>query len=146
MRITELETQYTDIMWFAVDKLGNIIECTSGIYGNVPEFVCMSKENTDFLENYFINILEKSTDAIILKDESFGTALLDDCKELSQKGLYCFDAYNGREHREYYTKISEPVVSLKLEKLPNDIQNLLKNNILDEVVSEINVLNVKNAY
>ena len=40
MRITELETRYTDIMWFAVDKLGNILECTSGIYGNIPEFVC----------------------------------------------------------------------------------------------------------
>ena len=146
MRITELETQYTDIMWFAVDKSGNIIECTSGIYGNVPEFVCMSKENTDFLENYFLNILKKSTDAIILKDVSFGTALLDDCKELSQKGLYCFDSYNGKEHREYYTKISEPAIALKLENLPIYIQNLLKNNILNEVVSEVDVLRVEHAY
>ena len=50
MRITEIDLQCEDIMWFGVDNQNHIFACTSAGCGNVPEFVCKSKENTTFLE------------------------------------------------------------------------------------------------
>lgn len=47
MRITEIDLQCEDIMWFGIDN--HIFECTSAGCGNVPEFVCESKKNTKIL-------------------------------------------------------------------------------------------------
>ena len=49
MRISIIDLQCEDIMWFGVDKNNYIFECTSAGCGNVPEFVCCSKENTNKL-------------------------------------------------------------------------------------------------
>ena len=53
MRISEIELQCEDVMWFAADSNGNIFECTSAGCGNVPEYICKSKEDTDTLLDYF---------------------------------------------------------------------------------------------
>lgn len=55
MRITAIELQCEDIMWFGIDNNNHIFECTSAGCGNVPEFVCISKENTESLLNFFMN-------------------------------------------------------------------------------------------
>ena len=54
MRYTEIDLQIEDIMWFGIDLNGYIFSCTTAGAANVPEFVCKSKEQTEFLADYFI--------------------------------------------------------------------------------------------
>ncbi len=39
--------------------------------------------------------LPRSTTSILVQGENFGTKLLDECQIVSQKGIYCFDAFDG---------------------------------------------------
>lgn len=145
MRISEVEVEYSDIEWFATDKKQKIMRFTSGLYGYVPEFVCASKENVEVLCKFFRS-LKRSTDAMILQNDNFGNKLLDECKQLSQKGIYCFDSFDGVKDSIFYTKISEPMQPVLLYTLPQHIQNIMKFNILDVDVDHINIINVTNAY
>lgn len=146
MIITQQELQYEDIQWFAIDLKGHIISFTSGVYGNVPEFICKSRENLEILADYFTDNLKIKSDAIILKDFSFGKELILDCMSLSEKGMYCFDAYDGKNHTQYYSKISEPSVPLYFADLPQNIKEIIKLNLIEIDVSKTNIVEVKNAY
>ena len=64
MRISELEVEYEDILWFAIDKFHRVIAFTSGVYGYVPELFCRSKEETILIENYFDNCGKKRRQSI----------------------------------------------------------------------------------
>ena len=75
MRISELEVEYEDILWFAIDKFHRVIAFTSGVYGHVPEFVCRSKEETILIENYFDNC-GKRTEIKHIKGIEFGEKLI----------------------------------------------------------------------
>lgn len=145
MRISELELEYSDIEWFAIDKNQKVMRFTSGLYGHVPEFVCSSKEKTDLLCSYCEN-LTNFTEAIILKGNSFGVKLLNECREISQKGIYCFDAFDGLDDTTSYTKISEPKQPIYFHELPAPIQNIMKDNFLDVDVDAADVISVINAY
>lgn len=69
MRISEIDLQCEDIMWFAIDSKGNIFECTSAGCGNVPEYVCKSREETDILLEYFTEKAPVVTKAKLLIPE-----------------------------------------------------------------------------
>ena len=56
MRITNIDLQCEDLMWFAIDQNGCVLEFTSGGMGNVPEFVCADRESNDLLVNFFIGL------------------------------------------------------------------------------------------
>ena len=51
MRITKIDLQCYDYLWFAIDANGCIIAFTSGGIGDVPEFVCRSKSETKNWKN-----------------------------------------------------------------------------------------------
>lgn len=53
MRYTEIDLQCEEIMWFGIDNNGCIFMCATGGCGNVPEFICKSKENVGILEEFF---------------------------------------------------------------------------------------------
>ena len=53
MRFSEIEFQCEDITWFGVDANNHIVAFASDGIGNIPEFVCRSKEETDELYNFF---------------------------------------------------------------------------------------------
>ena len=53
MRYTIIDLQCEDILWFGLDINGNVLAFTSGGSGNVPEFVCRSKEETELLIDFF---------------------------------------------------------------------------------------------
>lgn len=146
MRITEEETEYEDIMWFAVDNIGNIAMFTSGVYGNVPEFICKSRENVESLIKFFCDELKCTTQAIALKDKSFGTELISDCKVLSQKGLFCYDSFDGNNHINSYLKITEPVKPLVISSLPKHIQNIIIGNKMDNIIFGQESIHVEHAY
>lgn len=145
MRITEIDLQCDDIMWFAIDNNGYIISFTSGGEGNVPEFVCRSKEETETLESFFMNLPTGLSNAVLLIDKD-GSALSTDAEALSQKGIFCFDICSDPDFEYGYYKISYPEKRLQLSDLPADIQSIISDHIIDIDVSAADRIMVENAY
>ena len=144
MRISEIELCYTDLDWFAIDKNKKIMCFTSGGYGNVPEFVCASKENTELLSEFFENAHDCTT-AIVVQDEKSGVNL-DYWRAASQKGLYCFDAVDGQDDTPSYTKISVPEQPLYFHELPPHIQSIIETNFVDTDADIADTIIVDHAY
>ena len=112
MRYTDLDLETTDLQWFGVDRLGRIATFTSGGQATVPEFVCRSQEENEWLLDFFLDQLGKSTAYLLhVKDED--NDLIKDCKLLSEKGLYCFDVLFDESDIEY-TLQSSPQVPILL--------------------------------
>ena len=144
MRITEIDLQCEDVMWFGVDKQNHVFECTSAGCGNVPEFVCKSKENTAFLVDFFVQELNEFTQENLLVNYNNANELLNDCIQLSRKGIYCFDIFEKNEKQ--YVKIIEPIKPLHFDELPQKVKELLNVNRVDvDVMNEV-VISVKHAY
>ena len=140
MRITNIDLQCEDIIWFAVDKNGFIVEFTSGGIGNVPEFVCADREANDLLVNYFMNELAQSTsEQLVVPYED--NDLINDAIMLSRKGVFCFDASG-----DSYDKLSIPETPLNVEKIPSDIKKILLKRILDVDVVLVDTVEVAHAY
>ncbi len=146
MRITEIELQYEDIMWFGMDCKKHIFECTSAGYGNVPEFVCKSKENLDVLVHFFMNELEESTSEKMCVQGKPGNELYEDCALLARKGIYCFDVCEDENRGEQYIKIAEPIRPLSYDTLPQQIQEILCECKIDVEVAETDDIYVQHAY
>lgn len=123
MRYTDIDLETSDIMWFAIDKNGYIGAFTSGGMNIVPEFVCRSKEETELLEDYFLNSLSPST-AYILDVCDADNFLMRDSKSLSEKGLFCFNM--SEEAKTDYDLLAHPQIPQNFESLPKNIYNILK--------------------
>lgn len=128
MRFSKEELEYSDITWFAIDKQGKIIELTSAGSGHVPEFICESKENANILEDYFEN---KASNNFI---------------EFSEKRLYYFDAYDGKNRTTNYIKKSSPSNPLLISQLPKHIFDILSNNRLNIDAESVDSITVEHAY
>lgn len=89
MRYSEIDLQCEDITWFGVDANNHIAAFASGGIGNIPEYVCKSKEETEALYDYFYDILGKLTTEHALVAES--NSLVSEFVDSSSKGLFCFD-------------------------------------------------------
>ena len=144
MRISEMDLQIEDIMWFATDIKGNIFECTSAGCGNVPEYICKSREETDKLLDYFMNqasVITKTKLLIPAKDND----LVNDAISLSSKGLFCFDItdYNNTDK---YNCISLPERALNISDLPEDIRQIMSDHIYNGDVSKERSITVNHAY
>lgn len=147
MRITIIDLQIEDIMWFAIDKNGCVIEFTTGGRADVPEFVCRSKEETELLEEFFMNLPVGFSNAELLIDRD-GSPLATDSEALAKKGIFCFDACSEFDY-EYmygYYKIAYPDKTLHLLDLPQNIRNIMADHIIDVDVSETDRITVKHAY
>lgn len=144
MRISEIDLQCEDIMWFATDNHGNIFECTSAGCGNVPEYVCKSREETEVLVDYF---MEKApiitTSKLLITSEN--NKLTEDIQKLSSKGLFCFDITNYADD-DKYTCISIPEKPINISELPTDIQHLLSDHIYNGDISQERTITVEHAY
>lgn len=144
MRITEIDLQCEDIMWFGIDNQNHIFECTSAGCANVPEFVCQSKENTGALIAFFMDELDEFTQAKLLVEYADTNQLLNDCIQLSRKGIYCFDIY--KENERQYAKIVEPVEPLNYDTLPQKIKDIFVDNRVDIDVMKEKIISVEHAY
>lgn len=146
MRYTEIDLQIDDIMWFGVDMNGCIFACTSAGIANVPEFVCKSKEQTEFLADYFIEKLEKTT-AETLETPYTDNPLMNDAVLLAQKGVFVFDAVtNNINHNGEYGKIVSPKIPIRYVTLPDDIKKLLQDHIVAVDAAKEKYICVKHAY
>ncbi len=144
MRISEIDLQCEDIMWFSTDLKGNIFECTSAGCGNVPEYVCRSREETEILLHYFMKkapVITEPTLLIPAEDND----LINDAKNLASKGLYCFDIADY-DNDDKYNCIATPQKALNKSDLPDDIQRLLTDHIYNGDVSTEHTITVDHAY
>ena len=144
MEYTEIDLQIEDIMWFGVDKNGYVFECTSGGLGNVPDFVCKSKKNTEILLTFFTEEAQEFTTGKIASEVPSDCQLYEDCKNLVRKGLTCFDILDATDGS--YTKIGSPVELLSVLRLPPKIQDILRLHIVDIDLATTETLKVKHAY
>ncbi len=144
MRISEIDLQCEDIMWFATDSNGNVFECTSAGCGNVPEYVCKSREETEALLDYFMKKAPSLTTSKLLipADDS---DLIGDVKKLASKGLYCFDITDYDKDNQYNC-IATPGKAIHVSELPADIQKLLIDHIYNGDVSIEHTITVDHAY
>lgn len=150
-RIDAGECEYMDVEWYGVDRQGNIAVFCSGGEGNLPEFVCESKERANELIEYFDKI-EKSTSSILMFTQTQIGHAEQTARDFSDKGLYYFDADDGTKlggcsfHR-YYTKHSCPQKPLKYELLSKHIREILKFNLMEiDDFSLADTIYVKHAY
>ena len=148
-RILADECEYMDAEWYGVDKKGNIAVFCSGGVGNLPEFVCESRERVDKLLDFF-EVLKKITSSFLMFPQSKGA---EQCaRGFSDKGLYYFDANDGTRpglctFHKYYTKQSCPKFPLKYEQLPEQIREILKHNFMEvEAFSLMQTIYVDQAY
>lgn len=140
MRITMIDLQCEDLMWFAVDPEGRIVALTSGGMGNVPEFVCADRDANDFLVEYFTKIQpEMTVEKLAVEYEE--NALIKDAIRLSRKGVFCFDA-NG----DSYEKISSPEAPLVFDMLPDNIKSVMRSRIINCDVLTSDTIDVPHAY
>ena len=145
MRITEIDLQCDDIMWFAIDNSGCVIALTSGGEGNVPEYVCRSKEETETLETFFMNLPTGFSESVLHVDND-GSTLATDAEALAQKGIYCFDICSDPGFEFGYYKISSPDKALHLTDLPANIQSIMSDHTIEIDVSVVDRIMVENAY
>ena len=144
MRYSEIDLQCEDITWFGIDANNHIVAFASGGIGNIPEFVCRSKEETDELYGFFYDTLGKTTK---------GHALVTDCNplvsefvDLSSKGLYCFDVDTQNAEGDVYMKISYPDTPIFLDDLPDNVKAVLQDHIIDIDLARINKIHVPHTY
>lgn len=144
MRISEIDLQCEDIMWFATDDNGNVFECTSAGCGNVPEYVCRSREETEILLDYFTTKAPVITTAKLLIPND-GSDLVADVTDLAEKGLHCFDItdYDDEEH---YGCVAVPERSLNVTELPTNIQQILSDHRYLGDISSTRSITVSHAY
>ena len=143
MRITEIDLQCEDIMWFGIDINGNIFECTSAGRGNVPEYVCVSREETDLLVDYFTNEIQVTTEPICLIQED-NSQLFEEISDLASKGIYCYDVSD--ENDELYLCIAKPKKAINISSLPQSIQETLSTHVFNNRIPDSNTIHVEHAY
>lgn len=145
MRYTEIDLQIEDIMWFGIDRNGFVISCTTAGIGNVPEFVCRSKEETEKLNNFFsAKLSDKADYSLHVKKEN--NELINESIALAKKGIFCFDAVVDDAHYGEYKKISSPSTPLSYRTLPLEIQNIIGDHQIDIDVMQSSVLSIPHAY
>lgn len=144
MRYSEIDLQCEDITWFGVDANNNVAAFASGGIGNIPEYVCRSKEETEALYDYFYDTLGKTTTghALVAGDNSLVSEFVD----LSSKGLFCFDVETSDAEGEFYKKITYPDAPISIEDLPDNVKAILKDHLLEMDISENDRIQVPHAY
>lgn len=144
MKYTEIDLQIEDIMWFGIDRNGIVFEATSGGCANVPAFVIESKEETEALKDYFLNLPEGKSDSVFLEELDPNYPAYSDCLSLTKNGIICFDMSDEDENA--YKKIAISKNPMKIETLPANIQQILISHKIDIDVLASKILTVEHGY
>ncbi len=146
---TQEMQSYMDIDWFAVDINGIIVNFASG-GGQLPKSIASSKELTEKVFSYFDNLSYKEQNIFINDDlsqmkefssEEVRLKYLQSYVSMSKKGVYSFDkTILGNFDDEQYHLVCFPEACLKLDELPLDIQEILKQTRIDKDITKVNKL------
>jgi len=142
MRYTEIDLQIEDIMWFAIDNFGRVGAFISGGSANVPEFVCEDREANEKLYEYFTEILEDYCSGKLLNVKHHSEQEKE-CMALISKGITCFDVYKNVDD---YCKIAEPFEVKTIDKLNDEIKDILKSHKIDADFVQDTIIKVEHAY
>lgn len=145
MRFSVVDLMCLDIIWFGADINGNILAFNSGGHGNVPEYVCRSQEETEFLERFFLEKLGLSTKPLLETDDD-GSPLVDDAKGLAGRGVFVYDVCFEGAHDEEYERIARPAVPIHVSSLPDDVVVILKDHKVEADALRAKYIAVKHAY
>ena len=145
MRYSEIDLQCEDITWFGVDADERIFMCASGGIGCVPEFVCRSVEETEYLLVFFTNSLNATTKGRICGTKS-SNPLIEECLVFSAKGLYCFDVDTDETYGDFYRKVTCSENELFLRDLSAGIKKILADHVVPTDVSAFDKLFAPHAY
>lgn len=130
MRITEIDLEIEDIEWYGIDSNGRIAQFTSGGSMLVPEFICESRQRLNSVCMFF-NKLKPNNIHKVLFNEKITKFLnedyLEECKIISQKGLYCYDIFDEQDIKGEYMLICRPSCELLISDLPEKLQSVLLN-------------------
>lgn len=148
-RISPEECSYTDMEWYGVDRRGNIAVFCSAGEGALPGFVCEDRERAEALAAYF-GAAERITDSVLLFPKTEGGERT--ARAFSDRGLYYYDADDGTRPgictlHAYYTKQSYPRKPLQYGRLPVQIRELLRHNLMEtEDFSLAETISIQHAY
>lgn len=145
MMYSEIDLQCEDLLWFGVDRARRIFSCTTAGQGNVPLFVCRSREETELLADYFLEQLPESTEENLLIDRR-DTLQAEAAVRLSRKGVCCYDLLDVRDPAKGYRLIAFPSAAITLDRLPEQIRRVLSDHVVDADVSAEIVIRVPHAY
>ena len=145
MRYTEIDLQCEDIMWFGIDSNGYIAAFTSGGSGNIPEFVCRSKEETDYLVRYFTGDM-KTVSGVLLEHANDGSILVNDAISFAHKGVFTYDVSYDEGHTEEYRQIAVPTQPIAVDHLPDDIRKVLSDHFIECDLTKSRFVRVQHAY
>lgn len=127
MIITEIDLEIEDIEWYGIDQDGRIGLFMSGGSKAVPLFIRESRENLDIVCDFFEE-LEITLSKQVLINNNLKIPrkeFWDECKKMSQKGIYCFNISSDSEINNRYVAVCKPCIELNIVDLPLDIQNIL---------------------
>ena len=146
MKYSVIDLQVEDIMWFGIDTNGLIFACTTAGCANVPDFVCKSREINELICGFFMDELKKTTSEI-LETSYENNTLINDAIDLSQKGVFCFDAViDDNNHENEYIKISSPSAPLHFEELPDSIKSVIRDHYVNVDITATKYLQVTHGY
>ncbi|MBP1903699.1 hypothetical protein J2Z32_000311 [Paenibacillus turicensis] len=130
MRITEIDLEIEDIEWYGIDSNGRIAQFTSGGSKMVPEFICESRERLDSVCVFFDNLKPNNIHKVSFNEKVtkfLKEDYLEECKIISQKGLYCYDISDEQDNKGEYMLICRPSCELLISDLPENLQSALLN-------------------
>ncbi|WFR56278.1 hypothetical protein QA584_22075 [Anaerocolumna sp. AGMB13025] len=148
MRITEIDLELEDIEWYGIDENGRIAQFTSGGSKIVPEFICESREKLDVVCEFFENFSPRIVEEVIFEVPKYPRKeYLQECKKISQKGLYCFDISNEQDSTDGYILICTPSYELQISELPEIIQSILSSYRIPNVnFNNCKIISIEKAY
>jgi hypothetical protein len=120
--------------WYAVDVDGNIGHFTSAGLRLLPRSVKADEQRARSLIDFFSGLADTTVPRVCIpineQPRSFGSEAgrsryLKSFAEMGSKGLFSFDTQmlHGRDAK--YFKVAVPVMPLRLEQLPADVQTQL---------------------
>lgn len=127
MIITDLDLQIEDVEWYGVDKNGRIAQFMSGGSFAVPEFVRESRENLEIVSHFFEKYSQIISATVLFNKniEYPRKEFWEECKYVSQMGIYCYDIWDKSELMNEYVYVCKPFCALEITDLPQDIQSVL---------------------
>ncbi len=136
MEIAESETYGTDWDWFGADKHGNLGHFATAGGHVLPVSFRLAIEKLDFLCGYFRIIplqTEPPLEPGLADQRGFNEKPLDFSSflDMAARGLYSYDSDMTVGLSRGYYLVARPLMPLRLEDLPLDIQQALAGAKLD---------------
>jgi len=130
MEITWEEQHSSDFDWFCVDEQGEIGHFAHAGYKKLPPSVVASREDREFVLNFFEKEANHSSDFEIDPDltsngGSTEERYLRSFVAMARRGLYSFDIDSHLRPKICYFRVASPLQPVHLEDLPERVREII---------------------